>query len=114
MITLDSKQRIAKKRHKCNFCNGIIEIGEKYDWSKNVFDGVIYEWKNHISCGQIASKLNMYDWCDDGVTEEDFRESIQEEYHNIMSTEYREMYESSDFRIPPFCIQLDFVKRKHL
>lgn len=113
MTTLDIKRRIAKKQHKCNFCNGTIEVGEKYKWIKNVFDGEIYEWKSHTSCDKLVSVLGMYDRCDDEVTEEDFRESIQDEYQLIMPTQYKEEFEAEGFSYPPFSEQLAFVKKQH-
>lgn len=114
MTTLDSKQRVARKTHKCNFCGDSILKGQKYDWQKLVFDGVLYEWKSHLECSAIACELDMYSQCDDGVTEEDFREFIREEYQNIMSDQHRDIFESEDFKYPTFLEQLELVKSKRL
>jgi hypothetical protein len=47
----------------------------------------------------------MHDNCDEGVTNEDFYETIKEEFHNLQTTE--------DYEIPDFYGQLDFVCNKH-
>lgn len=113
METLRKQTPTAHKIHKCDWCGGEINIGEKYDRSTCAFDGKLYEWKNHISCRKIASKLEMFDWCDDGVTEDDFRTGIQDEYMHIMSEHHTEEYEAVNFKHPPFLEQLQFVKRHH-
>jgi hypothetical protein len=81
METLDSKIRTAKKEHKCDFCGGIINAGEKYDWQKIVSDGELYEWKAHCSCSAIASELDMYERCDNELNANAFQECIDEEYY---------------------------------
>jgi len=110
MTELSRGTHKAKKQHICNFCGGIIEIGEVYE-VQNISDfGRFYMWKSHISCNKIANKLDMFDLCDDGVTENDFKEYIQEEYRNILSDHYNDIYESKDFVYPIFEEQLSFVK----
>lgn len=34
MKVLSTKIRKANKNHKCNFCSGLINKGDKYDWQK--------------------------------------------------------------------------------
>ena len=75
METLDSKIRTARKEHICDYCSGIIHIGEKYDWQKNICDGAIYELKRHLSCCHLVSELDM-DSDGYGVSEDDFKECI--------------------------------------
>ena len=100
MVTLDGKIRVAKKEHKCDLCGFKIEVGEKYDWQKNVFDGDLYEFKMHLSCLELAQKLNMFEDCDDGLTGYDFAEFVAQEYPtSIPGLKFREV--------------LDFVKNKH-
>lgn len=105
MNLLESKIRIATKEHKCNFCSGVIFKGDKYDWQKFVHDRVLYEWKAHLSCCDIASKLEMYDYADEGVTEEDFKEIIDQEYNQICYP--------NEIKIPPFETRLQTVKQKY-
>jgi len=100
METLDRKIRVAKKEHKCDLCGFKIEVGEKYDWQKNIFDGELYEFKSHLSCLELASKLNMFEDCDDGLTSGDFVEFVEQEYPaSVSGIKFREV--------------LDFVKNKH-
>ena len=43
MITeLNRVTPTARKEHKCEFCNGIIAIGEKYERSTFVDNGIVY------------------------------------------------------------------------
>jgi len=83
MNILRDINRIARKEHRCNYCNGIIQIGEKYNCQTNVYDGDIYTWKAHLRCQDIALELNMFDDCDEGVTTNDFMEIITEAYYQI-------------------------------
>jgi hypothetical protein len=99
----------ANKDHKCNFCCQIIDKGGNYLKSTHVCDGHLYEWKSHIYCSKIASKLRMYDDVDDGVTDEHFQETIRCNYQDIMSEHHNELYKSKDFVYPEFSEQLDFL-----
>lgn len=109
MIQLRNSEPTARKQHKCMFCGGIIEIGEQYQRSTNVFDGVLYDWVNHIMCNKIASKLRMYDDADEGVTEDYFQTRIHDEYAYIMSENHEDLWESKDFVMPTFLEKLNFV-----
>lgn len=75
---LDQKERTARKQHTCCYCEGYIEKGEKYDWAKLAYDGLIYEWKAHKECSLIASEIWEYVDPDDGMTHEDFMEGAQD------------------------------------
>lgn len=100
MVTLDRKIRVAKKEHRCDLCGFSIIAGEKYDWQKNVYDGMLYEFKVHLSCLELASKLNMFDDCDDGITGNDFVEFVEQEYpESVTGLKFRDV--------------LAFVKEKH-
>jgi len=72
--TLQEKKRIARKNHICSYCGEVIEKGSTYDYAKLVYEGRLYEWKNHIDCGIIASSIWKYVDPDNGMTEEDFQE----------------------------------------
>lgn len=113
METISSTKPKAKKQHTCNWCGGIIEVGDVYERQFLKDDGV-YVWKNHTKCSDIAWKLKMFDFCDEGVTEDDFCEFIQEEFNNLHRDKDELFYESEDFVIPPFLEQLDYVCNYHL
>lgn len=108
MTILKDQYQKAKKEHICDWCNQKIEIGEVYHYGVYKYD-YFYTWKNHLRCSEIASKLNMFDHCDEGVTQEDFVELVQETYKNWF---YNNNIEN--FKIPDFKTQLDFVCDKYL
>ena len=100
MEILDRKIRVAKKEHKCNLCGFKIKVGEKYDWQKNVYDGMLYEFKMHLTCLELASKLNMFYLCDDVLTCDEFAEFVEQEYpSSVTGLKFRDV--------------LNFVKEKH-
>ncbi len=76
MKVLKQFHPIARKDHRCMFCGGIIKKGEKYDRQTDVDSGEIYDWVNHNKCSKIASQLNMYKDCDDGLDGYNFRSYI--------------------------------------
>jgi hypothetical protein len=75
---LDRKIRTARKSHTCDYCGQTIKKGEQYEWSKNIWEGTIFEWHNHLSCGRIASAIFDYVDPDDGMSDQDFCEGCQE------------------------------------
>lgn len=109
---ISSVDRIARKEHTCDYCALKVSIGELYTISTYRGDD-IYIWKSHISCYVIASKLNWFDAFDEGLTGEDFRETVRCEYDRVMSETLNEQYESKDFKIPSFSDQLKFIKDHH-
>lgn len=109
MVTIQTATETkAIKDHKCNFCLGEICKGSKYMKSVHKQD-FIYSWKTHKHCSEIASKLNMYDYCDEGLTTDAFIEIIKDEYSHIMSNTQNELYEIKDFVLPDFQGRLKFV-----
>ena len=80
MDILKKTKPIARKQHRCEFCGGIIQVGEKYD-KQTIVDGYIYDFKTHERCEKVAIELDMYDdhcYCDDGLTQEEFEENIND------------------------------------
>lgn len=67
----------ANKQHKCSFCGGKIVVGERYHVGVLKNDD-LYRWKSHLTCDELAVKMNMYDGWGDGVTAEDFQEHVME------------------------------------
>lgn len=74
----------ANKEHRCDFCSEKIAQGETYLKSTHKNDGDVYDWKTHKYCGELATKLKMYDNADEGVTQDFFMESVEVEYINLM------------------------------
>lgn len=114
METLSTSNPKARKDHKCSWCGQFIPKGEKYERGTCKFDGLIYTWKNHECCMKIAQKLDMwYDTDGEGVTDEDFYQSIHEEYRVIMDKHFNVAYGSKDFEFPQFKEQLILVLNHH-
>lgn len=81
MYTLfEQKEVVARKPHGCDWCCGLIEKGEKYEWSKYIFDGDFNEWHSHLSCSRIASAIWDYvdpGW-DEGMSQDEYMEGCQD------------------------------------
>ena len=75
---LESKERVAKKEHVCNYCSGKIAKGERYNWTKLTNSEYLYEWKTHLNCKFIANELWDYIDPDEGMTGEAFNEGCAE------------------------------------
>lgn len=86
-VTLSYTNYKARKEHKCSFCGGIIPIGMIYQKQVIVHDGGLYTWKSHYRCLKLVDKLRMHDHCDEGVTSEDFYESVKERYNDFIKDE---------------------------
>lgn len=106
------KEVKAQKQYQCDYCRGVIERGTIYIKSTHKYDE-IYDWRSHPNCSEIASKLKMFDNHDEGVTGEDFREHIADEYSNIMSENESELWESSSFKVPSFQDRMQYVLKHH-
>jgi len=85
METIGNSKHKARKEHRCDLCHGKIEKGQIYERQFNKFDGDVYTWKNHEDCSKIASKLNMYQHCDEGLDSDTFREIIDDQYYKLLS-----------------------------
>lgn len=100
MKVLRNTTPTARKEHKCDFCGGIIAIGEKYERQTNNHDGELYDWVCHRECSQVASKLCMFDYCDDnGLDSDGFIQSLnQYVYDNHYDEEIDDIAE--DWQLP--------------
>ena len=85
METLSYQKEVkANKEYRCNFCGEKIKKDEVYHSSTHKNDGTIYDWRTHIHCSNIASRLKLYDDCEDGLTEDAFQESIHGEHDDLL------------------------------
>lgn len=114
MRIINYKEKVkAKKPHVCDYCGCMIESGDNYQKSTIVYDDM-YVWKSHHRCSEIAEKLKMFDYCDEGLTRSEFQENIREWFCEIWRKKDNEYYESKDFNIPSFKDQLEFVCSHYL
>lgn len=103
MEYISGSEPVARKEHKCNYCHGVIKIGEKYSKSFLKYDNV-YTWKGHISCCHLVDELRMEG--DEGITSDDFQEYVNDKWLDLVnsSTGVSQNYEKT------FLEKLDFVK----
>lgn len=114
--TLDRKIRKARKPHQCDYCGQTIEKGEEYDWSKNIYDGTIFEWHCHSSCDRIASAIWDYVDPDDGMSDQDFQDGCREVCQRFVCPDcpnYNKEYEDCE-KTETYCIdKLDTFLQTH-
>ena len=107
MEVLSRKEPKARKDHKCDWCGGIIKTGEVYDCSFNICCGDVYTWKNHQRCMLVAHKLDMFEECDEGVTEEDFLTCVTQSFTDLKEEKENIIVRYNE--LPKFSEQLDYV-----
>ena len=78
MKVLRDKTPVARKEHRCNFCGGVISVGEKYNRQTNVYDGCVYDWVSHCECSKLACELDMFDDCDEGLDDDGFIDNLNQ------------------------------------
>lgn len=78
MQTLRMDTPTARKAHRCDWCYGPIEPGEKYRRSTNIYDDRLYDW---IACNECdAISTDVWVWAyqpDEGIGEDSFMEWAQ-------------------------------------
>jgi hypothetical protein len=85
MDTLTGPKEVkAIKEHSCNFCGTKIKIGEVYMKSTHKNEGAVYDWKTHKHCAEIAERLDMYDYADEGVSMDDFVQTIHSKHDDLL------------------------------
>ena len=70
--------RKARKNHKCDWCEKVIQKGEQYEYQKFVYDGDMCDWKAHLACSRVASAIYDYVDPDEGMTGDEFADGCQE------------------------------------
>lgn len=76
---LKESSPVARKEHKCMYCGCIIPVGEKYSRDTLIYDGTVYDWVAHEDCCDVATLLDMFDYCDDdGLGMDSFQEYLDE------------------------------------
>lgn len=71
---LEITDRIARKEHSCDWCNGTIQKGEKYNYQRFLFDGEFCEWRAHLKCQKAMSAIWDYVNPDEGMNAWEFDE----------------------------------------
>lgn len=75
---LDERRPVARTRHRCEACEGIILPGDRYYVQTNVYDGDLCRWKLHESCQSLywAMHRDAGLWEDEGVDPGDLRDVV--------------------------------------
>ena len=60
MKVLRDKTPVARKEHRCNFCGGVISVGEKYNRQTNVYDGRVDDLVSNCECYDLACELILF------------------------------------------------------
>ena len=102
----------AIKDHRCDFCNAIIPKGSTYIRSVHKFD-IVYACKTHEHCAEIATKLRMYESCDEGVDADAFCECINDEHQELMNRLYPDEAHVKHSEFAKFNERLSFVLEQH-
>jgi hypothetical protein len=85
MRTISYDEQVkANKDHVCSFCGEKIYKGDTYNKSTHEYDGSVYDWKTHKHCADIAQRLNMYEQCEEGVTQDDFIEFVSNKHDDLL------------------------------
>lgn len=84
------KETKARKTHQCSLCYEKINNKEVYIGSTYVFDGDVNTWRVHKRCNKLVDLLNMHDNCEDGVSGEDFQETISDFYYTTLINSFEE------------------------
>lgn len=78
VTTIDTAHPTARKEHICQHCGCKIQPGQRYYRQTNIYEGRIYDFITHEECSEVASELDMYYYCDDGLDGDTFREEISQ------------------------------------
>jgi hypothetical protein len=79
VITLRTATPTARKPHRCGWCYGTIQPGEKYRRSTNIYDDHVYDWVSCAACDALCNVVWL--WCgrpDEGMDEDLFQEWAQD------------------------------------
>lgn len=79
MIKLRESTPTARKAHRCDWCYGTIQPGEKYRRSTNIYDDHLYDWVACVACDDLAALV--WEWAgrpDEGIGEDSFEEWARE------------------------------------
>lgn len=63
-VTLSSTNPVARIEHQCQWCYRVIDPGETYRRTGQIFDGSKYTWKSCQHCNAFVSTCNLWEWAD--------------------------------------------------
>jgi hypothetical protein len=79
MNIVSKKNQQARKKHKCNSCLTVIEIGETYVATFITDGGDAWKWRDHIICDKIgAIRIPYFNEWDDEVADGWLNDDMQD------------------------------------
>jgi hypothetical protein len=111
MEILQDVVKVARKPHRCCLCGCDIKPGQMYASQRCVEDGEFWETKSHCECRTLASYLDMFDGCDDSLTEESFKWCIEEYAEDKFGNNSPRLHGSVYEQVKLICEQLNLQSR---
>ena len=68
MSVLREATPTARKQHRCELCSKPIERGERHHNQVNIYDGAVYNYRQHVHCNKIFASAfaELVGACDPG------------------------------------------------
>lgn len=85
---------IARKEHTCNYCRGIMQIGQRY-MRGIYFSKGLYEWKAHTYWENLAVRLANY--YNEEITKHDFKNYVKEAMYSHIYKKYVFDHNQTDY-----------------
>ena len=114
MTNLKNTNPTAKKEHRCEWCGGKINKGERYDYKVGTFDGDFFTIKSHIDCDKLIYKLDMFEHSEDGIDSCIFWEYIFNEFKSLSEKQNLCINRFDNYEKEAKYLKLNFVKENHL
>ncbi len=103
---LTHKDVVARKEHRCDWCEEAIKKGEKYHYETFIFEGKFYDWHSHLACSRVVSAIWDYADPDEGMSSDQFDESCHEVCREFICPdcpEWNKEYDDCE-KEEPYCI----------
>lgn len=94
--SIHHETRKSRKERRCNFCDCMIRKGETYMHSVDKFDGELYEWNTHLHCDSLCSAIWDYVDPDEGMTDYDFQEAVDEIMRTLYCPAHCDKYDAEE------------------
>ena len=93
-------------------CNCKIEKGQRYYRQTCVYD-YVYDFIEHKECNAIANELDMYDDCDEGLSDDTFTSCIDQYIYDNYPEEEADSLDSMSYYDKVCRVLKDLEKQPH-
>lgn len=83
---LKRQHPIARRRHKCELCECVIETGQRYERQTISANGSIYDFVCHEACSELATDLRFQKTFENVADADSFQSCLaiyNEDYHHV-------------------------------